>query len=296
MMAAHRSSPGFDPTRQRGPTVWNRRRLLSGNGLNRKKIANRMVHHTATIHPKAQIGPQCEIGPYCVIGEHVALGDGCKLHSHVVIDGHTKLGRENEIFPFASIGLKTQDLKWKGGVTRTEIGDGNTFREYVTIHSATGDGEVTRVGSHNTILAYCHIAHNVTLGSHVIMSNVATLGGHVTVEDHAVIGGLAAVHQFCRVGKMSMIGGCSKIVQDVPPYMIADGNPAETRTINKIGMERNGVSEEAQNALRQAYKILFREGLTIPNALAKIEKELPPLAEVQYLVQFVRTSERGISK
>ena len=255
-----------------------------------------MVHHTAIIHPKAQIGPQCEIGPYCVIGEHVALGDGCKLHSHVVIDGYTKLGRGNEIFPFASIGLKTQDLKWKGGVTRTEIGDGNTFREYVTIHSATGDGEVTRVGSHNYILAYCHIAHNVTLGSHVIMSNVATLGGHVTVEDHAVIGGLAAVHQFCRVGKMSMIGGCSKIVQDVPPFMIVDGNPGETRTINKVGLERHGLSEEAQNALRHAYKILFREGLTIPNALAKIEQELPKLPEMQYLVNFVRTSERGISK
>ena len=255
-----------------------------------------MVHQTAIIHPKAKIGPQCEIGPYCVIGEHVTLGDGCKLHSHVVIDGHTKLGRENEIFPFASIGLKTQDLKWKGGVTRTEIGDGNTFREYVTIHSATGDGEVTRVGSHNSILAYCHIAHNVTLGDHVIMSNVATLGGHVTVEDQAVIGGLAAVHQFCRIGKMSMIGGCSKILQDVPPFMIADGNPAETRTINKIGMERNGVSEEAQNALRHAYKILFREGLTVPNALAKIERELPLLPEIQHLVNFVRTSERGISK
>jgi len=255
-----------------------------------------MVHHTAIIHPKAKIGPQCEIGPYCVIGENVALGDGCKLHSHVVIDGYTKLGRENEIFPFASIGLKTQDLKWKGGVTHTEIGDGNTFREYVTIHSATGDGEVTRVGSHNYILAYCHIAHNVTLGSHVIMSNVATLGGHVTVEDHAVIGGLAAVHQFCRVGKMSMIGGCSKIVQDVPPFMIVDGNPGETRTINKVGLERHGLSEEAQNALRHAYKILFREGLTIPNALAKIEQELPKLPEMQYLVNFVRTSERGISK
>jgi UDP-N-acetylglucosamine acyltransferase len=255
-----------------------------------------MVHQTAIVHPKAKLGANCEIGPYCVIGENVTLGDGCKLHSHVVIDGHTKLGRENEIFPFASIGLKTQDLKWKGGITRTEIGNGNTFREYVTIHSATGDGEVTRVGSHNTILAYCHIAHNVTLGDRVIMSNVATLGGHVTVEDHAVIGGLAAVHQFCRIGKISMIGGCSKIVQDVPPFMIADGNPAETRTINKIGMERNGVSEEAQNALRQAYKILFREGLTIPNALARIEKELPPLPEVKHLIQFVQSSERGISK
>ncbi len=255
-----------------------------------------MIHPTAIVHPKAQIGSGCEIGPYCVIGENVALGDGCNLHSHVVIDGHTKLGRENEIFPFASLGLKTQDLKWKGGVTRTEIADGNTFREYVTIHSATGDGEVTRVGSHNTILAYCHIAHNCTLGDRIIMSNVATLAGHVTVEDHAVIGGLAAVHQFCRIGKMSMIGGCSKIVQDVPPFMIVDGNPGETRTINKVGMERHGISEEAQNALRQAYKILFREGLTIPNAVMKIESDLPKLPEVLHLLNFVRTSERGISK
>ena len=255
-----------------------------------------MIHPTAIIHPKATISSGCEVGPYCIIGEHVALGDKCKLHSHVVIDGHTKLGKENEIFPFASIGLKTQDLKWKGGVTRTEIGDGNTFREYVTIHSATGDGEVTRVGSHNHILAYCHVAHNCALGSHIIMSNVATLAGHVTVEDYAVIGGLAAVHQFCRIGKMAMIGGCSKVVQDVPPFMMADGNPAETRTINKTGMERNGVSEKAQSALRQAYKILFREGLTVSNAIVKVEKQLPPLPEVQHLIEFVRASERGISK
>jgi UDP-N-acetylglucosamine acyltransferase len=249
-----------------------------------------MTHSTAIIHPNAKIGAHCEIGPYCVIGEHVVLGEKCKLHSHVVIDGHTKLGKGNEIFPFASIGLKTQDLKWKGGITRTEIGDGNTFREYVTIHSATSDGEVTRVGSNNTILAYCHIAHNCVLGDKIIMSNVATL------EDHAVIGGLAAVHQFCRIGKMAMVGGCSKVVQDVPPFMMADGNPAETRTINKTGMERNGISDEAQSALRSAYKILFREGLTISNAINKVEKKLPPLAEVSHLVQFVRASERGISK
>lgn len=255
-----------------------------------------MIHPSAVIHTKARIGDGCEIGPYCVIGEHVELGAGCKLHSHVVIDGHTKLGARNEIFPFASIGLKTQDLKWKGGITRTEIGDANTFREYVTIHSATSDGEVTKVGSNNHILAYCHLAHNVTLGSHVIMSNVATLAGHVTVEDHAVVGGLAAVHQFCRVGKMAIIGGCSKVVQDVPPFMLADGNPAETRTVNKVGLERNGVSEEAQAALRSAYKILFREGLTISNALVKIESDLPKLPEVLHLVQFVRSSERGISK
>jgi UDP-N-acetylglucosamine acyltransferase len=255
-----------------------------------------MFHPTAIVHPGAQVGPGCEIGPYCVVGEHVTLGEKCKLHSHVVIDGHTRLGRENEIFPFASIGLKTQDLKWKGGLTRVEIGDGNTFRECVTIHSATGDGEVTSVGSHNHILAYCHIAHNCVLGDHIIMSNVATLAGHVTVGDYAVIGGLVAIHQFCRIGKMSMIGGCSKVVQDVPPFMLADGNPAETRTINKIGMERNGISETVQSALRQAYKILFREGLTIGNALVLLDKELPKVEEVQYLVQFVQSSQRGISK
>ena len=255
-----------------------------------------MIHDSAVVHSKAQVGEECEIGPCCVIGENVVLGPRCRLHSHVVIDGHTKLGKDNEIFPFASIGLKSQDLKWNGGVTRTEIGDDNTFREYVTVHSATGDGESTIVGSHNHILAYSHIAHNVRVGSHVIMSNVATLAGHVTVEDHAVVGGLAAVHQFCRIGKMAIIGGCSKVVQDVPPFMLADGNPARTRTINKVGLERNGISEEAQAALRQAYKILFRGGLNISNALAKIEKELPELPEVGHLIQFVRASERGISK
>jgi UDP-N-acetylglucosamine acyltransferase len=254
-----------------------------------------MVHPTAIVHPKAQIGSGCEIGPCCIIGENVTLGDGCKLHSHIVIDGHTKLGRENDIFPFASIGLRTQDLKWKGGVTRLEIGDRNTIREHVSIHCATGDGEATIIGSDNTILAGSHIGHNVVMGNRIIVS-MAALAGHVLVEDYALVGGLAAVHQFCRIGRMSMIAGCSKVVSDVPPFMIVDGNPAETRTINKIGMERNGVSAEAQAAMRHAYKILFRDGLTIPNALAKIESELPKLPELQHLVNFVRTSERGITK
>jgi UDP-N-acetylglucosamine acyltransferase len=255
-----------------------------------------MVHPTAIIHPKAQIGAGCDIGPYCVIGEHVSIGEGSRLHSHVVVDGHTILGCGNEIFPFASIGLKTQDLKWKGGTTRTQIGDFNTFREYVTVNSATGDGEVTHIGSNNHILAYCHLAHNVHLGDHVIMSNVATLAGHVVVEEYAVIGGLAAIHQFCRIGKMAIVGGCSKVVQDVPPFMLADGNPAVTRTVNKVGLERNGVSDEVQSALKQAYKKLFREGLTISNALEQIEADLPPWPELQHLVRFTRSSERGISK
>lgn len=255
-----------------------------------------MIHPTAVVHPKAELGVDCEIGPFCVIGEHVVLGPRCKLHSHVVIDGYTRLGQGNELFPFASLGLQTQDLKWKGGVTRTEIGDHNTFREAVTVNSATGEGEVTRVGSDNHILAYSHIAHNATVGNHVIMSNVATLAGHVTVEDYAVIGGLAAIHQFCRIGKLSIIGGCSKVVQDVVPFMLADGNPAETRTVNKVGLERNRVSEQAQAALRQAFKILFREGLTIPNALARIENQWPDLPEICHLARFVRGSERGITK
>ena len=254
-----------------------------------------MIHPTAIVHPKAQIGADCDIGPYCVIGEHVELGPACRLHSHVVIDGHTRLGRENEIFPFASIGLRTQDLKWRGGVTRTEIGDHNTIRECVTIHSATSDGEATVIGSHNNILASSHIAHNVKMGNRVIVS-MAALAGHVVVEDSALVGGLSAIHQFCRIGTMALIGGCAKIVQDVPPYMIVDGNPAETRTINKIGLERNGVSEAAQAALRLAYKIFFRDGLTVPNALARIESELPPLPEIQHLVRFVRASERGITR
>jgi UDP-N-acetylglucosamine acyltransferase len=254
------------------------------------------IHSTAIIHPGAKIGPDCEIGPYCVVGEHVELGPRCRLHSHVVIEGHTRLGEANEVYPFAALGLKTQDLKWKGGVSRTEIGSHNTFREHVTIHSATGDGDATIIGSHNNFLAYVHVAHDCQLGNHIIMSNVGTLAGHVMVEDYAIVGGLAAVHQFCRIGRMSIIGGCSKVVQDVPPYMMADGNPAATRTVNKVGMERNGIAEEAQAAMRQAFKILFREGLTIGNALTQIESDISPLPELQHLIQFVRASERGIGK
>jgi UDP-N-acetylglucosamine acyltransferase len=164
------------------------------------------------------------------------------------------------------------------------------------VHGATADGGVTRVGSDNNFLAYVHLAHDVQVGSQVIMSNVATLAGHVKVDDHAIIGGLAAVHQFCRIGRYAMIGGCSKVVQDIAPFMMGDGNPAEMRFINKVGLERNGFSPEAIKALTAAYKTLFREGLTNANALAQIEAELPPLPEVQHLAEFVRTSDRGITK
>jgi len=254
------------------------------------------IHPTAVVHPHARLGAGCEIGPYCVIGEHVELGDRCRLHSHVVLGGHTRLGCDNEVYPFASLGLKTQDLKWKGGITRVEIGDRNTFREGVTVHSATNDGGVTRIGSDNNFLAYVHIAHDCQLGNHIIMSNFAGLAGHVVVEDQAVLGGYVAVHQFCRVGRLSMVGGCSKLRQDMPPFMLADGSPAEVQAVNKIGLERAGVGKEAQDALKQAHRILFREGLTITNALARIEQEVPLLPEIQHLLSFVRASERGITR
>lgn len=253
-----------------------------------------MIHPTAIIHPNAKIGADCEIGPYCIIDQNVTLGDKCKLHSHVVLDGHTKIGKENEFYQFVVIGNKTQDLKWKGGTTWTEVGDKNVFREYTSVNSATGDGEATQIGSNNHLLTHCKIGHNCILGNYIIMAD-ATVAGHVIIEDYARIS-ICAIHQFCRIGKMSMIGGGSKVVQDVPPYMLADGNPAETRTINKFALDRNGVTEETQAALRSAFKILFREGLTVSNALAKIEKELPQAPEILHLIQFIRTSERGISK
>ena len=255
-----------------------------------------MIHSTAIIHPKAQIGSGCEVGAYCVIGEHVTLGENCKLHSHVVVDGHTTLGQGNEIFSFAAIGKKTQDLKYKGGITRLVIGDRNVFREGVTIHCATKDGDATVIGSDNLMLTYVHIAHDCVLGNHIIMSGYAGLAGHVVVEDHAILGGYTAVHQFCRIGKFAMTGGCSRIPQDVTPFMIVEGNPVEARAVNKIGLERAGISEAAQAALRTAHKIIFREGLMQAEALAKIEAELPALPEVKHLVQFIRASERGICK
>lgn len=254
-----------------------------------------MIHPSAIIHKNARIGKDCEIGPYCVIGENVGLGDRCRLLSHVVVDGHTAIGADNQFFPFSSIGLRTQDRKWKGGVTRTCIGNRNIIRESVTINSATGDGESTVIGSDNLLLAYCHVAHNVALGNHVILSNAATLAGHVIVEDFAVIGGLAGIHQFCRIGKHSMTGGCSKVVRDVPPFMLSDGNPARTRAVNKIGLERHGFAAETQNTLRQAHKILFRSGLNTSAAAAQIQKELPISPEIRLLIQFIQNSQRGLA-
>ena len=193
------------------------------------------IHPTAVIDAGAEIGDECEIGPYCVIGAGVVLGEGCWLQHHVSLSGPSRFGARNRIYAFASLGQQTQDLKYAGEPTHLEVGEGNCFREFTTVHRGTAPGSVTRIGSRGNFLAYTHVAHDCTVGDEVIFSNNGTLAGHVEVGDFAVIGGLTAVHQFCRIGAHALTGGCSKIVQDVPPYMIADGNPAKVRSYNKVG-------------------------------------------------------------
>ena len=252
------------------------------------------IHPTAVIHPGAQLGEGVAVGPYCVIGEHVKLGDGSMLQSHVVVDGRTTIGRECQLFPFACIGLKTQDLKFAGGATYAEIGDRTVLREFSTIHTGTKDGEITKVGAGCLIMAYCHVAHGCVVGNEVIMANAAQLAGEVKVEDRAIIGGMTGVHQFCRIGAMAMIGGGTKVRQDCPPYMITDGTDAVVLGPNAIGLQRRGVSQEVRNALKEAFRLLYREGLNRSQALERIPREVPDLPEIRRLVEFYRQSQRGV--
>ena len=254
------------------------------------------IHQTAVISKGAELGHEVQIGPFCVIGPNVTIGGGTKLMSHVVLDGFTKIGSECAIFPFASIGAQTQDLKYKGGKTFVEIGDKTTIREYVTINSGTNDGETTRVGSGCLLCAYAHVAHACKVGDGVIMSNCATLAGEVVVEDQAIIGGLAAVHQFVRIGRLCMVGGCTAVRQDCPPFMMVAGNPAEVAGLNSVGLKRKNVSEETQAELKRAYKILYRDGLSTSQALEKMKAELAMSPEVERLISFIASSERGITK
>jgi UDP-N-acetylglucosamine acyltransferase len=252
------------------------------------------LHATALVDKDAQLGDGVHIGPYCVIGPHVRIGAGTRLMSHIVVDGRTTIGAGCTLFPFACVGTQTQDLKFQGATTYVEIGDRTTLREYVTVNSGTSEGEITRVGSGCHIMAYCHVAHACRVGNGVIMSNGATLAGEVTVEDHAVVGGLTAVHQFCRVGTMSMVGGCSGLTQDVPPYMMAAGRPAEAVGINAVLLRRKEMTSELRSAIKEMYRILYRRGLNTTQAIEQIEKEIPRCPEVEYLVRFIRESKRGI--
>jgi UDP-N-acetylglucosamine acyltransferase len=251
------------------------------------------IHPTAIVDPGAEIGADVVIGPYCVVAAKVVIGDGCTLHSHVVVSGPTVIGKGNQFFPYASIGQRTQDLKYAGEPTHLEIGDDNVFREFCTVNRGTLPGTKTAIGSHNHFLAYCHIAHDCVVGNHVVFSNNGTLAGHVTVEDHVILGGLTAVHQFCRIGKHSITGGCSKVVQDIVPFTIVDGNPARARGINVVGLQRHGYSDEQIKGLRAAYKILYRNKLNIGQAIEAL-KATVPAGPVQHLIAFVESSTRGI--
>ncbi len=254
------------------------------------------IHPTAVIDPSAELGAECEVGPYCIIGPGVVLGAGCWLQHHVSLNGPSRIGSGNQFYAFSSIGQRTQDLKYDGEPTYLEVGDGNTFREFTTANRGTAPGEKTSIGSRNHFLAYCHIAHDCVVGNDVIFSNNGTLAGHVTVEDHVVLGGFTAVHQHCRIGRHSMTGGCSKIVQDVPPFMIADGNPARIRSINKVGLERHGFPPDALRYIREAYRLLYRGTLNVGQAIEQIRSTLPDNPELEELIAFAEKSARGIIK
>lgn len=257
-----------------------------------------MIHPTAVISPEAKLGANVRVGPFCVIGAGVELGDGCVLHSHVVLDGPSRIGRDNEFFPFAAVGGKTQDLKYVGEPTLLIIGDRNVFRENTTIHRGTHEHTPTIIGDDNLFLCYSHVAHDCQLGNHIILSNNGTLGGHVVVEDHAIVSGLTAVHQFCRIGKHSITGGCSKITQDIPPFMIVDGNPAATRGLNLVGLQRRGFSPESIRELKTAYKKLFlRKDANLTVALSSLKAmHAASDPQVAHLIAFIEGSPRGISR
>ncbi|MGB8516882.1 MAG: acyl-ACP--UDP-N-acetylglucosamine O-acyltransferase [Gallionella sp.] len=254
-----------------------------------------MIHQTAIVHPNANIASDVEIGAYSLIGEHVEIGSGTVIGPHVVINGHTRIGKNNHVFQFCSLGEIPQDKKYAGEPTRLEIGDNNTIREFCTFNVGTAqDVGVTRVGNDNWIMAYVHIAHDCQVGSHTIMANGATLAGHVHVEDWVIIGGLSGVHQFVRIGAHAMTGFQSRLTQDVPPYVTVAGNPVQAHGINSEGLKRRGYSAASIAAIKNAYKILYKSGLSFDEAKVALQEQVGEHAELQLLVDFLASSQRGI--
>lgn len=256
------------------------------------------IHPSAVIDPKAKVHASCEIGPYCVIGPDVEIGADCRLHSHVVVHGPTRIGARNQIYPFSSIGMAPQDLSYKGEPTRLEIGDDNEIREFVTINRGTvKGGGLTKVGSHILVMAYCHIAHDCQIGDHVLMANAATLGGHVTVEEWASVGALCPVHHFVRIGTHSIVGGGTTITQDVLPFSKTSASrDTHAYGLNTIGLERRGFSKERIRKLHHAYRVLLASKLNTTQALAKLKSEADRGEDVDRLIQFIESSERGVIK
>ncbi len=257
-----------------------------------------MIHPTAIISDSATIGKDVSIGPYCVIGDNVTIGDHSILKSHVVIDGHTTIGKHNLFYPFAAIGQLTQDLKYKEEPTHLIIGDRNTFRENCTIHRSTSPDTPTTIGHDNLFLCYSHVAHDCVIANHCIFSNNASIAGHVIVEDYVIISGLSGVHQFCRLGAHSIVGGFTKVVQDIPPFTIADGNPASIRAVNQIGLQRRGFSADDITALRRAYKrLFFKKEKNLKESLEETKQaDCAQNKFVQELITFLENSERGVTR
>ena len=256
------------------------------------------AHPTALVHPNAKLACSVTVGPYSLIGENVELGEDCEVMSHAVLDGNTRLGRGNRVFPYASIGLAPQDLKYRGEPTRVEIGNGNTIRELVTIHRGTEEGDrTTRIGSHNLLMAYVHIAHNCRLGDHVIMANGASLAGHVEIQDYATVGAFCGIHQFCRIGAYSFLGSYSVVNQDILPYSKTSApRPLTVMGANRIGLERRGLSADDLKEMERAFRLLTRSKLNTTQALDAIVARGINSGHVRALVEFIRSSERGVVK
>jgi UDP-N-acetylglucosamine acyltransferase len=254
------------------------------------------VAEKAIVHPKAVLEEGVEIGPYSLVGENVRIGKGTKIGSYVLLEGRTTIGENCQVHAGAVVGTVPQDLKFKGAKSFLSIGNGTVIREYATINRATDEGGTTRIGEDNLLMAYVHVAHNCEIGNNVIMANVATLAGHVTIEDKAVIGGLSAIHQFVKVGTVSIVGGCSKVVKDVPPYIKADGHPLKPYGLNIVGLKRNNFPPKTRALLKKAYRILYNSKLNISQAVLRIAEEVENCPQIDRLLQFIRTSERGIVK
>ena len=263
-----------------------------------RSINSMNTHSTAIIHSRAQLASSVTVGPYSLIGENVELGEGTEVISHAVIEGHTRIGKNNRIFPYASIGFAPQDVKYRGEPTRVEIGDGNTIREFVSIHRAnTLEEGVTRIGNHNLLMAYVHIAHNCTLGDHIIMGNGASLAGHVAVQDHATVGPYCFIHQFSRVGAYGFLGPYSAVNQDILPYSKTTApRPLGVYGINTIGLERRGLPPDDIKELEAAFRLLTRSKLNTTQALEAIAAKGFQSPHVKALVEFIRDSKRGVAK
>lgn len=256
-----------------------------------------MIHPTAIIHPGAKLAENVSVGAYSVIGEYVVIGTGTTIASHVVVEGWTELGRDNQIYQFSSIGAAPQDLKYAGQETYLKIGDRNRFREFTTLNRGTEEGGgLTSVGNDNLFMAYSHVAHDCIVHDHAILANGATLAGHVEIESAAILGGLTAVHQFCRIGCHSMTSGGSMVSQDIPPYTVAQGDRAKTVGLNLIGLKRRDFSEETIRGIKKAYRMIFRSGLRLEEALEKIDVEVEMSPELEHFIRFIKDSQRGIAR